>query len=63
MLQALAAKGQLQVTVEHGRLVYALWERDAPHKGVGLQVKTTWGVESEGDYHVWTHYPAKRGAD
>jgi hypothetical protein len=21
------------VTVEHGRLVYALWERDVPHKG------------------------------
>jgi hypothetical protein len=30
MLQALAAKGHLEVTVEHGRLVYALWERDTP---------------------------------
>ncbi len=33
MLQALAAKGHLQVSLEHGRLVYALWESDAPHKG------------------------------
>jgi hypothetical protein len=23
----------------------------------------TWGVESEGDCHAWTHYPAKRGSD
>ncbi len=30
MLQTLAAKGHLEVTVEHGRLLYALWERDAP---------------------------------
>ncbi len=30
MLQALAAKGHLEVTVEHGRLVYALWEPVAP---------------------------------
>jgi tryptophan synthase beta subunit len=30
MLQALAAKGHLVVSVEHGSLVYALWERDAP---------------------------------
>jgi capsular polysaccharide biosynthesis protein len=30
MLQALAAKGHIEVTVEHGRLVYALWERAAP---------------------------------
>jgi hypothetical protein len=30
MLQALAAKGHLEVTVEHGRLLYALWDRDAP---------------------------------
>jgi hypothetical protein len=30
MLQALAAKGHLEVSVEHGRLVYALWKRDAP---------------------------------
>ncbi|CAA9436895.1 hypothetical protein AVDCRST_MAG82-2514 [uncultured Rubrobacteraceae bacterium] len=29
-LSALAAKGHLEVTVEHGRLLYALWERDAP---------------------------------
>jgi hypothetical protein len=30
MLQALAAKGHLEVSVEDGRLVYALWEGDAP---------------------------------
>ena len=30
MLQVLAAKGSLEVTVEHGRLHYALWEHDAP---------------------------------
>ncbi len=30
LLQALAAKGHLEITVEHGRLVYALWEHDAP---------------------------------
>jgi DNA-binding IclR family transcriptional regulator len=30
LLQALAAKGYLEVTVEHGRLVYALWEPVAP---------------------------------
>ena len=30
MLSALAAKGHLEVTVEHGRLLYSLWERDAP---------------------------------
>jgi len=30
MLEALAAKGHLKVTVEHGTLVYALWESDAP---------------------------------
>jgi hypothetical protein len=31
MLQALAAKGHLQVSLEHGRLVYALMgEPDAP---------------------------------
>ena len=30
MLQALADKGHLEVTVEHGRLHYALWRRDAP---------------------------------
>jgi hypothetical protein len=29
MLQALAAKGHLQVTVEYGRLHYSLWEPDA----------------------------------
>src|SRR5215216_2508654 len=29
MLEALAAKGHLEVTVEHGRLLYSLWERDA----------------------------------
>jgi capsular polysaccharide biosynthesis protein len=30
MLSALAAKGHIEVKVEHGRLLYALWERDAP---------------------------------
>ena len=30
MLSVLAAKGHLQVTVEHGRLLYSLWEGDAP---------------------------------
>ena len=30
MLSGLAARGHLEVTVEHGRLLYALWERDAP---------------------------------
>ncbi len=30
MLSALAAKGHLEVSVEHGRLLYALWEIDAP---------------------------------
>jgi hypothetical protein len=30
MLSELAVRGHLQVTVEHGRLHYALWERDAP---------------------------------
>jgi capsular polysaccharide biosynthesis protein len=30
LLSALAAKGYVEVRVEHGRLVYALWERDAP---------------------------------
>ncbi len=30
MLEALAVKGHLKVSVEHGRLVYALWEPDAP---------------------------------
>jgi hypothetical protein len=30
MLQALAAKGHLRVTIEHGRLVYALWKHRAP---------------------------------
>ena len=30
MLQVLAAKGSLEVTVKHGRLHYALWELDAP---------------------------------
>ena len=29
MLEALAAKGHIEVTVEHGRLLYSLWERDA----------------------------------
>jgi capsular polysaccharide biosynthesis protein len=30
MLSALAAKGHLQVRVEHGRLLYSFWEHDAP---------------------------------
>ena len=30
MLQAPSAKGHLGVTVEYGRLLYALWNRDAP---------------------------------
>jgi hypothetical protein len=30
LLQELAAKGHLKVTVEHGRLHYAHWRRDAP---------------------------------
>ena len=30
MLSALAAKGHLKVSVEHGRLLYSLWEGDAP---------------------------------
>jgi hypothetical protein len=30
MLSALAAKGHIEVKVEHGRLLYGLWERDAP---------------------------------
>jgi hypothetical protein len=33
MLQALAAEDHFEVTVEHGRLHYALWERDAPYEG------------------------------
>ena len=28
MLFELAARGHLEVTVEHGRLYYAFWERD-----------------------------------
>jgi hypothetical protein len=30
MLDALAAKGHLEVSIEHGRLHYALWDREAP---------------------------------
>jgi hypothetical protein len=30
MLSALAAKGHLEVRVEHGRLLYSLWEGDGP---------------------------------
>ena len=29
MLEALAAKGLLRITVEYGRLHYALWEHNA----------------------------------
>ena len=32
MLSELAVRGHLEVSLEHGRLHYALWERDAPHK-------------------------------
>jgi hypothetical protein len=34
MLEALAAKGHLEVSFEHGRLHYALWERGAPYEGL-----------------------------
>ena len=30
LLSALAARGHLEVSVEHGRLLYSLWERDSP---------------------------------
>jgi hypothetical protein len=30
MLSELAVRGHLQVTVEHGRLLYSFWEHDAP---------------------------------
>jgi hypothetical protein len=30
MLQDLAAKGHLEVSIEHGRLLFALWDREAP---------------------------------
>jgi hypothetical protein len=30
ILQDLAPKGRLEVSVEHGRLLYALWDREAP---------------------------------
>jgi hypothetical protein len=30
MLSALAAKGHLEVSVAPGRLMYSLWEEDAP---------------------------------
>ncbi len=30
MLEALAVKGHLKVSVEHGRLLYALWEELSP---------------------------------
>ena len=33
LLSALATKGHLGVTVEHGRLLYSLWEGDAPLGG------------------------------
>ena len=34
MLQESAAKGNLEVSIEHGRLHYALWYREAPYEGV-----------------------------
>jgi hypothetical protein len=30
MLSELAVRGHLEVSLEYDRLVYALWERDAP---------------------------------
>ena len=36
MLGAPSVKGHLKVTVEQGRLHYALWERDASPKGLAL---------------------------
>jgi hypothetical protein len=30
MLCGLAVRGHLEVSLEHGRLVYSFWERDAP---------------------------------
>jgi hypothetical protein len=30
LLSESAAKGHLEVTVEHGRRLYSLWEEDAP---------------------------------
>ena len=30
MLQELAAKGHLEVSIEHGKLHYSLWVREAP---------------------------------
>jgi hypothetical protein len=30
MLSELAVRGNLEVSLEHGRLHYVLWERDAP---------------------------------
>jgi hypothetical protein len=34
MLTELAVRGNLEVSLEHGRLHYALWECDAPPLGV-----------------------------
>jgi hypothetical protein len=34
MLEAFAVKRHLEVTVEYGRLYYALWERGAPYEGL-----------------------------
>jgi hypothetical protein len=34
MLSELAVRSHLEVSLEHGRLHYALWERDAPPSGV-----------------------------
>jgi hypothetical protein len=34
MLEALAVKGHLEVTVKHGRLYYALWDHDALYEGL-----------------------------
>jgi len=30
MLEVLAFQGQLEVTVEHGKLLYSFWGHDAP---------------------------------
>jgi hypothetical protein len=32
----LAAKGHLEVSVEHGRLLCAVWDRDSPVRALAL---------------------------
>ena len=48
MLSALAAKGHLEVSVEHGRLLYSLWEDDASPEG---------GKRSRGRDHLNVYSP------